>query len=258
MRDGARATSFRLAGTLFFISLAGAALAQPSPAARYQKTYQESQEAWQRQPTNAVLAWQFSRACYDCVEIETNETRKVELARQGIATARESVRLAPALAAAHYYLGMNLGRLADLTRNLSGLKLVSEMERAFKKALELEAGFDYAGPDRCLGLLYRDAPGWPISVGSRPKARQHLEQARDRASGYPDNQLNLLEAWLKWGEKRKAQSELGTTTQALTAARQKLTGEEWTSSWADWDRRWKEIQARTAEVMRSAGPHKGW
>ncbi len=248
----------RLPWALLLLALTGSALAATNPAARYERIYRESQAAWQGQPTNATLAWQFARACFDYVDFASTETRQVELARQGIAVARESVRLAPGLAAAHYYLGLNLGRLADATRNLGGLKLVGEMERAFKKTRELEAGLDYAGADRCLGLLYRDAPGWPISVGSRSKARHHLEQACELAGNYPDNQLNLMEAWLKWGDRKKVAEELKPVGEALAAARKKLTGEEWAYSWADWDRRWKDIQAKAAEATRPASSHKGW
>ena len=254
----ARAISSRLVWALLLALPTAPALADTLPAARYEKIYVECQSAWQRQPANATSAWQFARACFDRIDFATNEAGQVELAREGIAAARESVRLAPGLAAAHYYLGLNLGRLADATRNLGGLKLVSEMERAFKKTGELDARFDFAGADRCLGLLYRDAPGWPISVGSRSKARQHLERACELAGDYPDNQLNLLESWLKWGDRKKLQADLAGAAAALAAARQKLTGEAWTWAWTDWDRRWKEIQAKAGESGKAAAPRKGW
>ncbi len=76
--------------------------------------------------------------------------------------------------------------------------MVREMEREFKTADDLDEHFDYAGPERCLGLLYRDAPGWPISIGSRHKAREWLEQAVKLAPDYPENQLNLVESYWQW------------------------------------------------------------
>ena len=68
-------------------------------------------------------------------------------------------------APAHYYLGMNLGQLAR-TKGLAALRLVSQMEHEFTRARELDEQLDWAGPDRNLGLLYRDAPAIG-SVGSR-------------------------------------------------------------------------------------------
>ena len=218
-------------------------------AGRYERIFLESQTAFQRQPTNAEAAWQYARACYDCVDFATNNAQRADLAWLGIAAARASINLRSNLAPAHYYLGINLGCLAEATRTLGGLKLVSEMERSFKKAGELEAGFDFAGPDRCLGLLYRDAPGWPISVGGRAKARQHLERARELAQDYPENQLNLLEAWIKWGEKKQVVAELKKVEDVIAAARKKLTGEAWALSWSDWERRWRGIQSKVADSL---------
>jgi hypothetical protein len=239
------------------VCLTGLPAAESSFVARYQKIFLESQEACLNEPTNAEAAWKYARACYDRADLATNDTQRAEFGRLGIEAARTSIRLQPGRAAAHYYLGINLGMLADATRTLGGLKLVSEMEQCFKKAGDLEPLFDYGGPDRCLGLLYRDAPGWPISLGSRSKARLHLERARQLAKDYPENQLNLLQAWLKWGEKNKVQAELASVEEILKAARQTFTGEEWRLSWRDWDRSWRAIKAKTGEANRSSPQHKG-
>jgi hypothetical protein len=236
-----------LASLALLLSLAPAEAADRRLVERYHKIQRDSQEFFQRNPASAEAAWKLARAWYDIWDFSTNNTQRIEIARQGIAAARESIRLDPKPAAGYYYLGINLGCLADATRNLGGLKLVSEMEQSFKKAGELDATFDYAGPERCLGLLYRDAPGWPLSVGSRSKAQKRLERARDQAGAYPENQLNLLEAWLKWGERKKAAAELGTVGKVMAEARTRLTGDDWALSWADWDRRWSRLRRKLAD-----------
>src|SRR2546421_630302 len=81
---------------------------------------------------------------------------------------------------------------------LGALKLVDEMEREFKIVAELDPHFDFAGADRNLGMLYHETPGWPVSIGNRKKARQHLERSRELAPDFPENHLYLLEAYLKW------------------------------------------------------------
>jgi hypothetical protein len=248
---------FWLGGMLLASSAIRPCGAEPAWAAHYAKVFREAQTVFERQPTNAVAAWQLARAFFDQADLATNATQRAGLARQGIAVARESVRLAPDSAAASYYLGLNLGQLADATRSLGGLKLVGEMEQCFKRAGTLDASFDYAGPDRCLGLLYRDAPGWPISLGSRKKAGQHLERARELARDYPENHLNLLEGWLNWGERKKVAAEVETVEKVIVTARLKLTGVQWASSWADWNRRWRDIKAKAAEPSQKGSGRKG-
>jgi hypothetical protein len=239
------------------VGLAHLQAAAASPATRYERLFRESQAAFESQPTNAEAAWKYARACYDWSEFATNKDQRIELANMGIAAGRRAVSLQPKAAPGHYYLGINLGTLADATRGLAGLKLVSEMESRFQKAGELEPEFDYAGPDRCLGLLYRDAPGWPVSVGSRAKARQHLERARQLSGDYPENMLNLLETWLKWGEKSKVLAQVPAVDQTLAEARKKFTGEAWASSWAGWDRTWRRIRTKAGAAAQSTFQHKG-
>jgi hypothetical protein len=129
---------------------------------------------------------------------------------------------------------MNLGRLADTKRNLGALKIVDEMEREFKAAHDLDERFDYSGSDRNLGLLYWQAPNI-VSIGSRTKARQHLQRAVDLAPELPENRLNLIEAFLKWGDRTPAAREFKALEDFWPEAHKKFAGIEWTSSWNDWN-----------------------
>ena len=149
----------------------------------------------------------------------------------------------PKLVSGHYYLAMNLGQLAQ-TKSLGALKLVSEMETEFQTARAQDEKYDFAGPDRSLGLLYLEAPGWPTSIGSRSKARHHLQRAVLLSPEYPENRLNLLEAYLKWGDKSAAGREFRILKELLPRAKKEFTGENWESSWADWDKRWAKIQVK--------------
>ena len=183
-----------------------------------------------------AAAWQFARACYDFADFATNDTERATLAVQGIAACRQLLARQPKSAPGHYYLGMNLGQLAR-TEIFGALKLVKEMEREFKTAADLDEHFDYAGPARCLGLLYRDAPGWPISIGSRRKAREWLERAAKLAPDYPENHLNLIESRLNWHDRAGAESELKALDALWPKAQTNFVGEAWEQSWADWTAR---------------------
>ena len=207
------------------------------------KIFLVSRDRFRAEPIKADLAWQFGRAAFDWAEFATNDTQRAAIADEGIAACRQLTARQPALAPGHYYLAMNLGQLAR-TKFLGALKIVEEMEQEFKRATALDARFDYAGADRSLGLLYFDAPGWPTSIGSRSKARHHLERAVTLSPDYPDNRLCLLEAYLKWGDKEGIQRERLKLEELLPKARIKLMGEAWEASWVDWNRRWKKIREK--------------
>ena len=121
----------------------------------------------------------------------------------------------------------------------------------FKAVLELDPTFDHAGPNRTLGLLYKDAPGWPTSIGSRSKARQHLLKAVELSSSFPENRLCLLEAHLEWGERKTAQAQLAATELVLADARKRFTGPAWETTWTDWDHRWAAIKAKANVAPRA-------
>lgn len=227
-------------------------------SARAEKTFLSARKAWQSQhggagqSANRETAWVFGRACFDWAEVATNDTQRASIAEEGIAACRPLVKAAPELAAGHYYLAMNLGQLAR-TKMLGALKLVSEMEREFKTARSLDPRFDYAGADRCLGLLYLDAPGWPASVGDKTKARHHLLLAVEVAADHPENHLCLLEAAIRWHDRKLIDHELAKLTELMPKARERLKGETWAASWVDWERRWKQAQAAAASPKAPGG-----
>lgn len=192
-------------------------------------------------PTNQVAGWEFARACFELAEFSTNATQRATLAQQGIAAGRRVLESAPNSPGGNYYLAMNLGQLAR-TKLLGALKLVGEMERLFLRTIELDPAFDFAGPHRCLGLLYLNAPGWPTSIGNRKKARTHLERAVELSPDHPENRLNLLEAQIKWGMETTARSSLEPTAAVLRSARTRLLSERWQARWAGWERRWRTVQ----------------
>lgn len=200
--------------------------------------------------TNSIpAAWALGAACFWRGEFAVDDEERTALANEGIAVCRTLTIRVPTVPEGHYYLAMNLGQLAR-TKWLEALGLVKELERGLKLASGMNPRLDHAGPDRCLGLLYRDAPGWPISLGSKSKARTHLLRAVELAPEFPENHLVLVETWVMWKEKKTLQRDLDTLAVLLPQARKQLTGEDWVAHWDDWERRWKEVQARAAELLR--------
>jgi tetratricopeptide (TPR) repeat protein len=237
-----------LAGVLLLNSLCRGAeplASATSSVAQVEGLYREARSRWHAGTNSAEAAWHFARACFDRAEFATNDTQRAALAEEGIAASKRALALAPDSAAARLYLGMNLGQLAR-TKLFTALHLLDEMEATWKKAIELDAKFDHAGAHRSLGLLYLDAPGWPLSLGSRAKARQHLKKAVELCPDYPGNQLCWLEALLKWDEMKAVRAQIDAVEVILQTARGRLAGEEWKRDWEEWDARWKKIKARAA------------
>jgi tetratricopeptide (TPR) repeat protein len=212
-----------------------------------QKTLEAARERYHHEPTNAEAAWQFGRACFDRAEFAVNDTERAKLAVEGIDVMRRLVAREPKLAAAHFYLAMNLGQMAR-TKLLGALKIVEEMEEEFKEARDLDEHFEQAGADRNLGLLYFQAPGWPASIGNKAKARKYLERAVVVAPDSPENHLNLLEAYIAWDDKDGVRRELKAIKDMWPQAQKKFTGEAWASSWADWNKRRGELESKSGFI----------
>lgn len=223
-------------------------------AGRARHLYSEAETRYKKEPNKAEPAWQFGRACFDLAEFSTNNAERAEIAQQGIAACRQALTHDRDSASAHYYLGMNLGELAE-TRGLGALKLVDQMQKEFELARTLNELLDYAGPDRNLGMLYRDAPSW-ISVGSKSKARKHLLRAIELAPDYPDNRLNLAEGYLKWSDRNGACRELKALEELWPKARTNLVGAAWSSSWVDWEQRLRQLKKKAEDPSKELeSPH---
>jgi hypothetical protein len=198
-------------------------------------------QAWKIYQTNAAsmaAAIQLARAGSELADFATNNTQRAEIARQGIAICRKLLARESNSVPGHYYLGINLGKLAQAEApSLTAYRLVYEVESEFKIAAKLDVNYDYAGPARTLGLLYFQAPGWPLSVGSRNKARQWLERAVEVAPDYPPNQLNLAEAQMKWHQKDELAATLKKMDAIWPVAQTNFVGEAWAAIWPVWNTR---------------------
>jgi len=249
----------RLAAAIFLSAAVGLVFGDeplnPIFARRAGEEFHRAQTQFQSHTNEPAIAGQFARACYDFADYATNDAERATLAIQGIAACRQLLAQQPKSAPGHYYLGLNLGQLAR-TEILGALKLVKQMEPEFKTADNLDAHFDYAGPARCLGLLYRDAPVWPTSIGSRHKARDWLERAVQLAPDYPENHLNLAESRLQWNDRAGAKNELKTLDALWPSAQTNLTGQAWEPSWNDWSTRRDAARKKLDESSAPAKPAK--
>jgi tetratricopeptide (TPR) repeat protein len=247
-------TVSKLVVAILLLAVAGTAFADVTTnkifAARAEAEFHRAQKQFESN-TNDFAAWQFARACFDFADFATNNAERAALASDGIAACRQLIARDTNSAPGHYYLAMNFGQLARAKApSLAAYRLVWEMEREFKKAASLDKTFDYAGPARCLGLLYRDAPGWPFSIGSRRKAREWLEQAAKLAPDYPENILNLAESYLAWDELDRTKNELNALDALWSKAQTRFNGATWEQSWADWSARRDDLRKKLDKKLK--------
>ena len=224
-------------------------------AARAARAFHDAEKLADARPVSVSALVQLSHAAFDAAEFTRSDDEREKFATRGIEAARKAIEREPTNAAAHYWLGMDLGQLAR-TRTLGALKLVREMESEFQRARDLDAHFDYAGADRSLGYLYRDAPGWPTSVGNKKKAREHFEQAVKLHPEFPDNQLGLVESFEKWSDRQNFEKQLKVAERVMAEAEKKFTGPTWEASRADWKKRLAELKRKSGSVG-STTPGKG-
>lgn len=218
-----------------------------------QNTFTQAQKDFLADTNSTPAVRQLARACFDLANLATNEMQRGEFARRGIAVCRQWLTREPKSGPGHYYLAMNLGELAQAEApSIAAYKLVHEVEREFKQAAELDVRFDFAGPARTLGELYFQAPGWPLSVGSRHKAREWLERAVALAPEYPENQLNLAEAQLKWRQHEAFTLTMKNLNAIWPAACTNFAGEIWEPCWQDWNLRRTMAQAELQKISKNS------
>ncbi len=223
----------------------------PSLSPKFADTARTNLNHWKAQyaknPASNTNASQLARAYFLMGEFATNKTHRAKLAHAGIEISQTLIDRVPQLAEGWYYHGLNSGQFAR-TKMLGALSLVRGMERSFQRSISINPRLDHAGAHRCLGLLYRDAPGWPISVGSRKKARHHLDTANRLAPAYPENPLILMETWIRWRDNTSLKRDAKTSVHVHTKAQEKFKGEKWTAYWADWNARWNKISSKIEKI----------
>jgi tetratricopeptide (TPR) repeat protein len=213
-------------------------------ASRTEQAFFLAKSELSRHPNDPAAAWHLGRASFDWALFATNTDQHADVARTGIAACQQAIALVPDSAPAHYYLAMDYGELADAEQpSLAAYRLIKDIEREFKLASTLDERIDFGGPPRSLGMLYRDAPGWPISIGNKHKAREYLEHAASLFPDFPENQLVLVESYLHWHQREEAESAWKKLSALWPAAQTNFTGAAWEQNWDDWTTRRTEARA---------------
>ena len=167
-----------------------------------------------------AIQWRLSRACFLMTEVLGEKSQKHYYANRGTEYARKARSLNDKRVEPHYFLALNLSKVAEATSNV---QLITTMVKPASRAAGIDETYDSAGPLRYLGKVYLMAPAWPVSVGDPGKAIDTLERAVKLAP-IPLNRIFLGQAYYHDEEYEAAEQQL---RQALGDPRVGRLGKRW-------------------------------
>jgi len=117
---------------------------------------------------------------------------------------QEAITLNPRAVYGNFWYASNVGYLGMCRGALASLAGIDPFRKSMEIVLKENENFFFAGPHRALGRLFHQAPGWPISIGNKNKAADHLEKAVQLAPDFFNNRLYFAEILMDTGKREKA------------------------------------------------------
>lgn len=149
--------------------------------------------------------WKISRSCKFLGDRLPNDDR-VTVLEKGEKYARRAIEIKPDKVEGHFWLGVCLGRIGEERGVLNSLFLVGPIRDEMEKCLAIDPTYD--GAHHVLGVLFRKAPGWPLSSGDINKAEEHALLAVKYGPNRTLNHLGLAEVYIARDENKEAREQL--------------------------------------------------
>ena len=182
-------------------------------------------------------SWRIARAHYWIGDHTPDKAEKKRIFEQGIYYAKKAVELGPEEPAGYYWLGICYGVYGEAKGVLKSLSLVKPIKEAMNKVLALDPAHDDGGPDRVLGRVYYELPGF--AGGSKKKSLEHLLRSKELGPRVGLTRIYLADTYLSLDEVEKAREELefvlgmepdpdlvAETAEEKETARKRLEGKE--------------------------------
>jgi hypothetical protein len=145
-------------------------------------------------------------SCYAVLAQKKENPSSLSDAAEGLDLAEKTSKRFPENGLAHYLYAVLAGLKAE-REPLKGLGMVPVIQREASAAARLDPEVDKGGPDRVLGDLYLQAPGFPVSIGDPSRAVTHYRIAVGIAPVI-ENRFGLTSALLATGDSLGACREL--------------------------------------------------
>jgi tetratricopeptide (TPR) repeat protein len=156
-------------------------------------------------PTSFEAAWKLARADYWLGGHAPEPERRAFL-ENGIDAGRKAVAIAPNRPEGHFWIGANMGALAESFGIRVGLKYRKAIKDELETALRLDPAFQQGSADRALGRWYAKVPG--LFGGSKKLAEDHLRASLKYNANNTLSHFFLAEVLLDEGRKDEARAEL--------------------------------------------------
>nr|WP_305907531.1 hypothetical protein [Methylomarinum sp. Ch1-1]MDP4520293.1 hypothetical protein [Methylomarinum sp. Ch1-1] len=188
-----------------------------------------------------------SRLCLHLAEREPDQTKREQLAAEGVAFAEAALaRDGADDGALHYYLAANLGLVVREHIALA-MNNLERLEREMQQALILNPDIDHGGPLRLLGALYLKAPAWPTGIGDIDKSLTLLARAVEQHPEHPLNHLFYAQAL--WHE--DYETNLGQVKTEFALGESLLTEADWGHNVVPWKNEFIEFAQEIGQIESS-------
>jgi tetratricopeptide (TPR) repeat protein len=125
-------------------------------------------------PRNFDAAWKLARADF-WLGGHVAEAERRAFYEDGMDAARKAIAIEPNRAEGHFWLGANMGTMAESFGLRAGLKYRGPIKDELETVLKIDPKFQQGSADRALGRWYAKVPG--LFGGSNKKAEEHYRAA---------------------------------------------------------------------------------
>ncbi|MBN1595454.1 tetratricopeptide repeat protein, partial [candidate division FCPU426 bacterium] len=156
-------------------------------------------------PDDFEAIWRLAR-CYWWEGDHAPQDKKISNYATGVQLAQRAQKIAPGKTEGYYWFGVCEGRAAEIRGVLNSLFAIEPIRQAMEKILEIDPGHGRA--HHVLGVLYRKAPGWPLSCGNLNKSLEYARLAVEYAPEEVICRVGLAQTLIAKGLKDEAKSLL--------------------------------------------------
>lgn len=114
---------------------------------------------------------------WDAITYQRPEAEREDAYQTLVAEAQAATQAQPTCAAAWVWDGIAESTYAGAAGGLKALGAVRRARAALSEAIRLDDQVLAGAAHTTLGSLYYQSPGWPLSIGDRKLAEQHLRRA---------------------------------------------------------------------------------
>ncbi|MFC1848666.1 tetratricopeptide repeat protein [candidate division CSSED10-310 bacterium] len=132
------------------------------------------EEVLKIEPNNYDALWQISR-CILWFGDHSPEEQQVEIFARGMDNAKKAIAANPNATEGHYYHGSCMGKYGSARGIFKSLEFIDPIIEEMNTVLKIDP--KHAKALTVLGILYRKAPPWPVSVGDIEKSEEFLRRS---------------------------------------------------------------------------------